>query len=74
MQLFASFFIPLFMLRICYNKTSVKGGIYMKVNYHTHTKRCHHAFGSDEEYIYIITAYVPNTVKFEDDLKTRKGR
>ena len=23
----------------------------MKVNYHTHTKRCHHAFGSDEEYI-----------------------
>ena len=28
----------------------------------------------DGEYIYIITAYFPNTAKFEDDLKTRKGR
>lgn len=33
----------------------------------------HVVVGSDKEYIYIITAYFPNTLKFEDDLKTRKG-
>ncbi|MDD6037870.1 MAG: DUF4258 domain-containing protein, partial [bacterium] len=34
----------------------------------------HVVVGNDGEYIYIITAYYPNTAKFEDDLKTRKGR
>ena len=34
----------------------------------------HVVVGNDGEYIYIITAYFPNTTKFEDDLKTRKGR
>ena len=33
----------------------------------------HVVVGNDGEYIYIITAYFPNTTKFEDDLKTRKG-
>ena len=28
--------------------------------------------GSDGKYIYIITAYFPNTIKFEKDLKTRR--
>ena len=30
--------------------------------------------GNDWEYIYIITAYFPSNTKFEDDLKTRRGR
>lgn len=34
----------------------------------------HVVVGNDGEYIYIITAYIPNTTKFENDLKTRKGR
>ena len=29
---------------------------------------------NNEKFIYIITAYFQNTAKFEDDLKTRKGR
>ncbi len=35
------------------------------------TKRqsLHVAIGSDEEFVYIITAYIPNT---EEDLKTRR--
>lgn len=33
----------------------------------------HVVVGCDEEYAYIITAYVPNLQKFESDLKTRKG-
>ena len=28
--------------------------------------------GSDGKYIYIITAYFPNTIKFENDMKTRR--
>lgn len=32
----------------------------------------HVVAGCDEEYVYIITAYVPNLEKFESDLKTRK--
>ncbi len=32
----------------------------------------HVVAGSDNEYLYIITAYVPNLVKFEPDLKTRR--
>lgn len=26
----------------------------------------------DEEVLYIITSYIPNVIKFEDDLKTRR--
>lgn len=32
----------------------------------------HVVAGCDGEYIYIITAYYPNTIKFEQDLKTRR--
>ena len=42
--------------------------------YTVNNKVIHVVVGSDSEYIYIITAYFPNTTKFEDDLKTRKGR
>lgn len=34
----------------------------------------HVVVGNDGENIYIITVYIPNTTKFENDLKTRKGR
>ena len=40
--------------------------------YTVNNKVMHVVVGSDGEYIYIITAYFPNTAKFEDDLKTRK--
>lgn len=33
----------------------------------------HVVVGCDEEYAYIITAYIPNLQKFESDLKTRRG-
>lgn len=42
--------------------------------YTVNNKVIHVVVGNDGEYIYIITAYFPNTIKFEDDLKTRKGR
>lgn len=42
--------------------------------YTVNNKVIHVVAGNDGEYIYIITAYFPNTTKFEDDLKTRKGR
>ena len=32
----------------------------------------HVVAGTDYEYVFIITAYIPNTVKFEPDLKTRR--
>ena len=35
-------------------------------------KIIHVVAGSDVKYIYIITAYFPNTIKFEKDLKTRR--
>ena len=35
-------------------------------------KIIHVVAGSDVKYIYIITAYFPNTIKFENDLKTRR--
>lgn len=35
-------------------------------------KVIHVVVGCDHEYIYIITAYFPNRVKFEADLKTRR--
>ena len=42
--------------------------------YNVNNKVIHVVVGKDSEYIYIITAYIPNTTKFEEDLKTRKGR
>lgn len=33
----------------------------------------HVVVGTDNERIFIITAYYPSTIKFENDLKTRKG-
>lgn len=33
----------------------------------------HVVCGTDGFFVYIITAYVPNNIKFEDDLKTRRG-
>jgi hypothetical protein len=42
--------------------------------YAVDNKVIHVVAGSDENDIYIITAYYPNTVKFENDLKTRKER
>ena len=32
----------------------------------------HIVAGSDGEVLYIITSYIPNVIKFEDDLKTRR--
>ena len=32
----------------------------------------HVVVGTDDEYIYIVTAYYPTTDKFESDLKTRR--
>ncbi|MDO4523526.1 MAG: DUF4258 domain-containing protein [Eubacteriales bacterium] len=32
----------------------------------------HVVAGTDGEEIFIITAYIPNTEKFEEDLKTRR--
>jgi len=36
------------------------------------SKVLHVVVGTDEEILYIITAYIPNPVKFEEDLKTRR--
>ena len=32
----------------------------------------HVVVGFDEELLYIVTAYIPNIIKFEEDLKTRR--
>ena len=40
--------------------------------YTINDKIIHIVAGSDGKYIYIITAYFPNTIKFENDLKTRR--
>lgn len=42
--------------------------------YTTDNKVLHVVAGTDGTYVYVITAYFPNTDKFESDLKTRKGR
>lgn len=42
--------------------------------YTVDNKVIHLVVGSDGQYVYIITAYFPNAIKFEDDLKTRKER
>lgn len=40
--------------------------------YTVNTEIIHVVVGKDKEYVYIITAYYPNTEKFEQDLKTRR--
>lgn len=40
--------------------------------YTINSKIIHVVVGCDEEYLYLITAYYPDTDKFENDLKTRK--
>ena len=40
--------------------------------YTINDKIIHVVAGSDGKYIYIITASFPNTIKFEQDLKTRR--
>ena len=41
---------------------------------YTHNKRpLHIVCSTDGNYIYIITAYEPNNIKFYDDLKTRSN-
>ena len=42
--------------------------------YTVNHKIIHVVVGSDGECVYIITAYFTHTAKFEEDLKTRKGR
>ncbi len=42
------------------------------LGYADSSKAVHSVVGTDGKYIYIITAYIPNTNKFEKDLKTRK--
>ncbi len=37
-------------------------------------KYIHVVVSSDGDFIHLITAYYPSTEKFENDLKTRKGR
>ena len=41
--------------------------------YNVNNKVIHVVVGKDSAFIYIITAYIPNTTKFENDLKTRRG-
>ena len=38
----------------------------------TNGRIIHIVVGSDDEVLYIITSYIPNIIKFEDDLKTRR--
>ena len=42
--------------------------------YASENKIIHVVCGLDEEFLYFITAYVPNTIKFLDDLKTRRKK
>mgnify|MGYP003306612288 FL=1 len=37
-------------------------------------KFIHVVVSTDNDFIYLITAYIPNKEQWEDDLKTRKGR
>ncbi|MCM1127864.1 MAG: DUF4258 domain-containing protein [Lachnospiraceae bacterium] len=37
-------------------------------------KPLHLVISKDEEFIYLITAYFPDSKQWEDDFKTRKGR
>ena len=40
--------------------------------YSVDNRTIHAVVGSDGEEIYIVTAYIPNILKFEADLKTRR--
>jgi len=40
--------------------------------YAVDNRTIHSVIGSDGERIYVVTAYIPNLVKFEPDLKTRR--
>ena len=42
--------------------------------YTKENKKLHIVVGSNSDTIFFITAYFPNTDKFEKDLKTRKGQ
>ncbi len=35
-------------------------------------KVIHVVVSTDNEYVYVITAYIPNSIKFQNDLKTRR--
>lgn len=40
--------------------------------YTVNQQTIHVVAGTDQGYVYMITAYFPNTIKFENDLKTRR--
>lgn len=40
--------------------------------YKNNDRVIHVVLGIDDEQIYFVTAYIPNTDKFEEDLKTRR--
>ena len=42
--------------------------------YVIHHKVLHTVVGYDDEVLHIITAYYPNTIKFMEDLKTRRKK
>jgi hypothetical protein len=42
--------------------------------YDTKQKVLHVVVGTDNQFLYIITAYYPDTIKFMEDLKTRRER
>jgi hypothetical protein len=42
--------------------------------YTINEKVLHVVAGTDESVLYVITAYYPNTIKFMEDLKTRRER
>ena len=41
---------------------------YLKKNYHTHTKRCHHATGEDREYVEAAIAQGIEVLGFSDHI------
>lgn len=44
------------------------------LGYSANNNYIHIVASNDEEYIYLITAYYPDSEQWEDDFKTRKGR
>lgn len=47
---------------------------YLILGFSVKNNYIHIVVSHDEEYIYLITAYYPNTEQWENDFKTRKGR
>ena len=41
---------------------------YLRTNYHTHTKRCHHAVGEDREYVEAAIAQGIEVLGFSDHI------